>query len=174
MTTKLFRLRLHDDGLKLNRRRKSRFFPFYSAFRQAFSGGNLREYGDAEVCGIWLGMHVRRLGGVVIHHTTPPCLSACVESSFSYLRCENQKLITDPSLFSNTICTYQIKWNQRRFEMFVFAQLDLDFLDFVCNSDSLTRGQIAIEKAEQQSISYLVSSQLLLMSQELTTQPWYF
>ena len=62
-------------------------------------------------CGIRSGMHVRRLGGAVIHyHTTPPCLSACVESSFfSYLPRENQNIIKDPSLFSNTICTFRGK-----------------------------------------------------------------
>ena len=46
------------------------------------------------------------LGGAVIdYHTTPPCLSACVESSFSYPCRKNQK---DPSLFSNTICKYPV------------------------------------------------------------------
>jgi hypothetical protein len=86
-----------------------RVFTFYSVFGQAFSGGNLCAYGDDKVCGFRFGMHVRWLGGAVIHyHATPPCLSACVESSFSYLSRENQNIITDPSLFSNTICTYPV------------------------------------------------------------------
>ena len=72
----------------------------------------MRAYGDAKVCGIRLGMHARRLGGAVIHyHTTPPCLSACVESSFFSYPCrKNQK---DPSLFSNTICTYPVHFVER-------------------------------------------------------------
>ena len=73
-----------------------RVFTFYSTFRRALSGGNLRVYGDAKVCGIWLGMHARWLGGAVIHyHTTPPHLSACVKSSFFSNVCrENQNMAT--------------------------------------------------------------------------------
>ena len=66
-------------------------------------------------CGIRSGMHVRRLGGAVIHyHATPPCLSTCVESSFfSYLRRENQNIITGHFLFIDTICTYPVHFVER-------------------------------------------------------------
>ena len=76
----------------------------------------MRAYGDAKVCGIRLGMHARRLGGAVIHyHTTPSCLSTCVESSFFSYPCrKNQK---DPSLFSNSICTFHGKTPVRFLEL---------------------------------------------------------
>ena len=101
------RLRLQDDGL--NRRRKSGvasslFIFSVLAFRWAFSGGNLRAYGDAKVCAIRLGMHARRLGSRPKLPGSPPT-NWCIQNF--------KEVITDPSLFSNTICTYPVHFAKR-------------------------------------------------------------
>ena len=111
---------------------------FLFRIQTSFFGRKSAAYGWRKSVWNSIGYAARRLGGAVIHyHTSSPCPLACVESSlFSYLRHENQnkhprsrlkpsspptnwciqnliEVITDPSLFSNTICTDSVHLLER-------------------------------------------------------------